>query len=396
MTNQMSLFGECLIDAPLTEGIKYAGSKLKLLPKILELAKKTGAKTVLDGFSGTTRVSQALAKLGYRVICNDIAVWSEVFGKCYLLNHCDRAAYADLIIHLNGQKPRDGWFTHNYGAKPNGKTTADAALKKPWQAHNTRKLDAIREEIDRLTLSEVEKAVALSSLILALDRVDSTLGHFVSYLRDWSPRSFNELRLEVPRVFVNTEEHQVVRQDVFSLANSAVDLAYYDPPYGSNNEKMPPSRVRYASYYHVWTSIILNDRPELFGKALRRKDTSDTVATTVFEEFRRNPVTGRFIAVEAIERLIKNTRARWVILSYSSGGRATADELNDVLHQNGSIVEVVELDYKRNVMADMKWTNDWIREADGPNREFLFLLEKTETTGGGGPYKECDITKRCT
>ena len=394
MTDQMSLFGDCLIDAPLTEGIKYAGSKLKLLPKILELAQKAGAKTVLDGFSGTTRVSQAFAKRGYRVICNDIAVWSEVFGKCYLLNRCDRIAYSDLIEHLNGQKPRDGWFTLHYGATPNGKTTADAVLKKPWQAHNTRKLDAIREEIDNLSLSEVERAVALTSLILALDRVDSTLGHFVSYLKDWSPRSFNELRLEVPRVFVNTDEHQVVRQDVFSLAESAVDLAYYDPPYGSNNEKMPPSRVRYASYYHVWTSIILNDRPELFGKALRRKDTSDTVATSVFEEFRRNPITNRFIAVEAIERLIKDTQARWIILSYSSGGRATADELNEVLHQNGSIVEVVELDYKRNVMAEMKWTNDWIREADGPNREFLFLLQKNGTTGGGSPCENRDISKR--
>ena len=377
MTDQMTLFGGRLIDVPSTEGIKYAGSKLKLLPKILELVARTGAKTVLDGFAGTTRVSQALAKRGYRVICNDIAVWSEVFGKCYLLNRCDRAAYSDLIEHLNSQKPTDGWFTEHYGATPNGEPRPDSALKKPWQTRNTRKLDAIREEIDKLSLSETEEAVALTSLILALDRVDSTLGHFVSYLRDWSPRSFNELHLEVPRVFVNTHEHQVVRQDIFSLAQSAVDLAYYDPPYGSNNEKMPPSRVRYASYYHVWTTIILNDRPKLFGKALRRKDTSDTVAPSVFEEFRRNPVTDRFIAVEAIERLIKNTHARWIILSYSSGGRATADELNAVLQENGTLVEVVELDYKRNVMAEMKWTNDWIRDADGPNREFLFLLEKS-------------------
>jgi adenine-specific DNA-methyltransferase len=396
MTDQRSLFGDCLVDPPLTEGIKYAGSKLKLLPKILELVAKTGAHTVLDGFAGTTRVSQALATRGYRVTCNDIAVWSEVFGKCYLLNRAERRTYAGLIEHLNRQTPRDGWFTEHYGAMPNGKATPNASLKKPWQAHNTRKLDGIREEIDRLGLSDVEKAVALTSLILALDRVDSTLGHFVSYLKDWSPRSFNELRLEVPRVWVNTDEHRVFRKDVFSLADSSVDLAYYDPPYGSNNEKMPPSRVRYASYYHVWTSVILNDRPEVFGKSLRRKDTSDTVAATVFEEFRRNPATGRFIAVEAIERLIKNTQARWIILSYSSGGRATADELNQVLHQNGSVVEVVELDYKRNVMADMKWTNDWIRDAEQPNREFLFLLEKNGTMGRSDPSNGCDITKRCT
>jgi adenine-specific DNA-methyltransferase len=387
MTEQMSLFGDYIVDPPSTEGIKYAGSKLKLLAKILELAKRTGAKTVLDGFSGTTRVSQAFAKRGYRVISNDIAVWSEVFGKCYLLNRSERTAYADLIEHLNGQNPTNGWFTQHYGAEPNGKTTLDAPLKKPWQVHNTRKLDAIREEIDHLSLSDIEKAVALTSLILALDRVDSTLGHFVSYLKDWSPRSFKELRLEVPRVFVNTDDHQVLRQDVFSLAASAVDLAYYDPPYGSNNEKMPPSRVRYASYYHIWTTIILNDQPDLFGKALRRKDTSDTVASSVFEEFRRNPATNRFIALEAIERLIKNAKARWIILSYSSGGRATADELNEVLQRNGVIVEAVEFNYKRNVMADMKWTSDWIREAEVPNREFLFLVEKN------GPAEGCKAEK---
>ena len=33
-----------------TEGIKYAGSKLKLLPHILRLAQKVQPQTVFDGF----------------------------------------------------------------------------------------------------------------------------------------------------------------------------------------------------------------------------------------------------------------------------------------------------------------------------------------------------------
>ena len=69
---QLGLFDNFVGDAPPTEGIKYAGSKLKLLPHILQLVKKVNPKTILDGFSGTTRVSQALAKRGYRVLCNDI------------------------------------------------------------------------------------------------------------------------------------------------------------------------------------------------------------------------------------------------------------------------------------------------------------------------------------
>lgn len=377
MTGQLALFNDFVVDVPATEGIKYAGSKLKLLPAILELVQKTTAKTVLDGFSGTTRVSQALAKRGYTVLCNDIAVWSEVFGTCYLLNKRRREEYRDLIEHLNSVPPIDGWFTEHYGGDPNGGSSIQGdGLKKPWQRHNTRRLDAIRQEIETLGLGKVDKAVALTSLILAMDRVDSTLGHFASYLNKWSPRSYNELHLTVPQLFITNVEHQVFRREIFDLVSEVhADLAYFDPPYGSNNEKMPPSRVRYASYYHIWTSVCLYDKPELFGKVKRRKDTSDKVAASVFEEFRKDD-DGHYVAVRAIERLLKMTSARWVILSYSSGGRATADELNDVVRRNGRLLEVVEIDYKKNVMAGMKWANEWLRDAEEPNREFLFLIER--------------------
>ena len=373
----LPLFDDIVVDAPSTEGIKYAGSKLKLLPYILDLTQRTKSRIILDGFSGSTRVSQAFAKSGYKVISNDISIWSKFFGICYLLNHESRNYYSKLIKHLNSVPPRDGWFTEHYGGQPNGGVAVQHdGLKKPWQIHNTRKLDGIREEIDKLSLSPIEKAVSLTSLILALDRVDNTLGHFVSYLKNWSSRSFNQLHLEVPKLFASSGDNEVICDDIFNIAHREVDLAYLDPPYGSNNEKMPPSRIRYASYYHLWTTICLNDEPELFGKAKRRRDTSDTIAGSVFEEFKKNSVSGRFIAVEAIERLIQSIAARWIILSYSSGGRATADELNDILDTNGNVLDVIEIDYRRNVMASMKWTNKWLQDGDSSNREYLFLIDK--------------------
>ena len=359
------------LKTPPTEGIKYAGSKLKLLPHILQLAQKVNPQTVFDGFSGTTRVSQAFAQSGYRVIANDIAVWSKVFGDCYLLNPFPHKHYKDLIDHLNAIPGRHGWFTEHYAGhpKPNG-------LKKPWQRHNTLKLDAIREEIENLSLSPQQKAVALTSLILAMDEVDSTMGHYASYLNDWSPRSYKQMKLTVPKLIPKTREHETHRADIFDVVSSVdADLAYYDPPYGSNNDKMPPSRVRYASYYHLWSSICLFDNPPLFGKAKRRADTADGLSASVFEEFRKNG-SGRFIVVEAIERLLRETKCRNIILSYSSGGRATADELNEVIRSAGKLVEVVEVDYKRNVMGGMRWTHQWVRDAEQRNREFLFLIEK--------------------
>ena len=373
----LSLFDDIIIDAPPTEGIKYAGSKLRLLPHILQLIRKVDAKSILDGFSGTTRVSQALAREGYTVICNDIATWSYIFGSCYLLSQKDRESYLPLIEHLNSVTPVDGWFTEHYGGYPHdGSATQKDGRKKPWQIHNTRKLDAIRQEIDRLNLNQTDKNVALTSLMLALDRVDSSLGHFASYLKDWSPRSYGELLLKVPQIFPSSKSHQVHQSDIRNLVSqTSVDFAYFDPPYGSNNEKMPPSRIRYEAYYHVWKSVCLFDKPPLFGKANRRKDSSDRVAASVFEEYRRSS-NGKYIAVEAISDLIKRTQAQWILLSYSSGGRATTEELNEVLNSHGKLREVVEISHKRNVMANMRWTNDWVKDSEKPNREFLFLLEK--------------------
>jgi adenine-specific DNA-methyltransferase len=375
----LSLFENQIFDVPKTEGIKYAGSKLKLLPHILQLVKKTNAKTVFDGFAGTTRVSQALAQSGYRVVSSDISVWSKTFATCYLLNSRPREYYTKLINHLNSLKGIDGWFTEHYGGDPNdGSSIGNDGLKKPWQRHNTRRLDAIRSEIDSLNLPEIEKSVLLTSLILALDSVDSTLGHFASYLNEWSSRSYNTLQLKVPNLSGNSQGHQVLSGDIFDVLPSVEsDLAYFDPPYGSNNEKMPPSRVRYSAYYHVWTTVCLNDKPELFGKVKRRCDTSDKVSGSVFEEFRKNP-DGSYVAVGAIHKLLRSANARYIILSYSSGGRATAAELNECISDIGRTIEILEIDYKKNVMAGMQWTKEWIKEAEEPNREFLFLIEKKD------------------
>ncbi|HAX61449.1 MAG TPA: DNA methyltransferase [Elusimicrobia bacterium] len=363
-----------------TEGIKYTGSKRLIIPYILELIKTLNVKTVLDGFSGTTRVSQALKKSGYTVFSNDTSVWSKVFAECYLMNRKPPDYYLPIISHLNKLKGRHGWFSENYGGKPNGGSSVQGDGKKRiWQVHNTMKLDAIREEIDNIAKNEIEKSVLLTSLILAMDKIDSTLGHQVSYLREWAPRSYSTMKMEVPKLIIDDKDHKVFQKDIFELIkNIKVDLAYFDPPYGSSNEKMPPSRVRYASYYHIWKTICLNDKPNLVGASNRREDASDTISSSVFEDFRKTE-NGKYIVSEAIKKLIVNTSARYVILSYSNEGRSTYNEIIEMFDDLKLKYDVLEIDYKKNVMAGMVWTKEWLNgtaENNQRNIEYLFFISR--------------------
>lgn len=354
-----------------TEGIKYAGSKLKLLPYIMDVCKELDSvHTILDGFSGTTRVAQAFAQQNYQVTANDISDWSEIFATCYLKANNPISYYQQMLDYLNSLTGYDGWFSEHYGGTEN-------TSKKPFQLKNTRKLDAIRDEIEKLGLSFEDKSVILTSLILALDEVDSTLGHYASYLSKWSARSFKDLFLKIPKKFPITRQHQVVRGDIFSLLPAQEwDLAYFDPPYGSNNEKMPSSRIRYNAYYHLWTTVIRHDKPTLFGKVNRRVDSRDLKNPSPFESYQKEK-DGGFIALKTLDRLIKQTPARYILLSYSSSGRASQQNLLDILSSYGKIRKVLEIDYKQNIMAQMRYTHEWVKPLDGKKHfEYLFLLEK--------------------
>ena len=92
------------------------------------------------------------------------------------------------------------------------------------------------------------------------------------------------------------------------------------------------------------------------------------------EEFRKDE-DDKYIAMRALHKLMENTKARYILLSYSSGGRTTKKELNNIIDEIGTLLEFIEINYKRNVMANMRWTNDWIND-NGKHCEYLFLIRK--------------------
>src|SRR5439155_2920898 len=176
-------------------------------------------------FSGTSRVAHALKARGYRVHANDHNAFAATLATTYV--QADRrrwlAPAERLVAELNAVPGEPGWFTETFCVR-----------SRYLQPMNGARVDAIRERIARLSLEPELEAIALVSLMEAADRVDSTTGVQMAYLKQWSARSHQPLRLRVPELLDGTG-----CASCFDAARAAreveADLAYLDPPYNQHS-----------------------------------------------------------------------------------------------------------------------------------------------------------------
>jgi adenine-specific DNA-methyltransferase len=333
--------------------VKYIGSKRKLVPVIVQTAcELPGVKTVCDLFAGTTRVGQGLKGAGFEALSNDLATYSETLGRAYIATDArcaDVPRLQGLIDHLNGLTPIDGFFTETYCRK-----------SRYFQPDNGMRIDAIRTELDRQDLSASERAILLTALLLAADRVDSTTGLQMAYLKNWSPRSYQTLKLTLPELLEGPG--QVARQDANQLAKSLSDsdLVYIDPPYNQHS---------YFGNYHIWETLVRNDRPEVYGVACKRLDCRE----------KRSRYNSRIHCREAFSQLIADlskAKDRWLLVSFNSEGYLSPDEIMEILRSAGEVARR-SLDYKRYVGAQIGIYNPQGEKVGKPthfrNREWLFL-----------------------
>ena len=350
-----------------TQSIRYSGSKQKIIDRIIELIPKD-VSNILDGFTGSTRVAQALKKKCYNVDTCDLAIYSKVLSNCYIVNNRQRLDLIKIIDHLNSLKPCHGYFSENYGGVGNNSIQKDGK-KRIWQMHNANKLDSIREEIDNITDNEIDKSILLTSLMLSLDKVSNDLGHQVSYLKDWSKRSYEKIKLEIPNLIVSNGKYNSYQQDIFNNNNS-YDLIYIDPPYGTNNIKTKTTRVRYASYYHLWTTICLNDKPKVVGASNRRYDvSSDSLpnAINVFEHLDYNKV------FNSIRELLK-LNSKYFIFSYNNKSKIKIDDLIDLFSENNNLIKIEKFKHAENNQKNLTKNKKFLGDLT-QNYEYLFLVK---------------------
>lgn len=308
--------------------IKYLGSKRRLVPVLGEMFAASGATTALDLFTGTTRVAQEFKRRGGTVTTLDSARYSEAFARCYIetdRDAVDLEALTETLAKLDALDGYPGYFTETF-------CTSSRYL----QPENGARVDAIRDALEADYRDSPLFPVLLTSLIEAADRVDSTVGLQMAYLKQWAPRASKRLTLRVPELLPGSGT--AVRGDAVELTSGlgAFDLAYLDPPYNQH---------RYFTNYHVWETLVAWDRPEHYGIACKRVDARDDETKSAFNRKREMPVALR-ACIEAVD-------ARLVILSYNDESWIALDELIEIGAGRGGRVEALAFDSARYVGAQI-------------------------------------------
>lgn len=309
--------------------IKYLGSKRLFVGVLGDIAEAVGARTALDLFTGTTRVAQELKGRGLHVTAADVASYSAVFSDCYIATDADAVDPEEVQAALDELAALPG--TRGYV------TEVFCEQARYFQPHNGMRIDAIRDAIERDHPDGPLRPILLTALLDAADRVDSTTGLQMAYLKGWAPRSYDDLTFRRPLLLPGPGRTVLGDAHDTATALERVDLAYLDPPYNQH---------RYFTNYHVWETLIRWDAPEHYGVACKRIDARDEATKSVFNRKREMPV--------ALENLIKVVDAEVVVVSYNDESWVDAEDMTRWLRDAGhEEVGLLAFDARRYVGAQI-------------------------------------------
>jgi len=309
---------------------RYLGSKYKLIPLIKKVVNNECRPflTFADVFAGTGVVADAFNSENTKIIVNDILYSNYIIYNAFFSNESyDMEKIRKLINQLNNIKPRhDNYFSINFGDTY-------------FSYENALKIGEIRETIEDWANSNLinfrEKAILVTSLIYAMDKVANTCGHYDAF-RKTIDTGATPIHLLLPYIkdYANNN-NEIYRTDANLLVRKIkADIIYIDTPYNSR---------QYSDLYHLLENVAKWEKPEVVGVAKKMVDRSDIKSAYCTKK-----------APIVFKDLIDQCNCKYIIVSYNNmaqkgDGRSNAkindDEIIEILQSRGKI-KIYDTNYK--------------------------------------------------
>lgn len=333
---------------------RYIGSKARMLNFIDDVIKKEKIEfsSFFDLFGGTGIVGDYFNNQKTKVYVNDLLKSNYLSYLAWFGNDkIDRKKLENIINKYNSlSNLKNNYFSVNFGDTY-------------FSNNNCKRIGYIREDIENKYLNNEintrERAILITSLLYAMDKIANTVGHYDAYRKNGNLDKKLELCMLNLKSNINNKNNKIFNEDSNELVrNIKADVVYIDPPYNSR---------QYSDAYHLLENVATWEKQEVFGVAKKMK---------------RNGIKSKYCSVSAplaFKDLIENINAKYIIVSYNNmgtkgAGRSQAkisdEDIMNTLRMKGK-VKVYETDFNQ--------FNTGKTHIDG-HKERLFVCKVGKTT----------------
>lgn len=297
---------------------RYLGNKFKLLDFIAKVVSEncSDISTVADIFAGTGAVASAFANK--TISTNDLLYSNYLCNIAWFGNETVRLHFLEELIN---EYNRNIAFEKNY--------MTDNFSDTYFSNKDCSKIGVVREDIKQKYLvgiiNDRERAILVTSLIYAMDKIANTCGHYDA----WHRGTTFKRHLILPMLNVpveNKQNNRCFNENANELVRHIqADLIYLDPPYNSR---------QYSDTYHLLENVARWQKPTVYGVARKmdrqnlKSDYCTTRATIAFED------------------LITHCHCKYILLSYNnmaskgnarSNARISDEDILRILNSKGDV-----------------------------------------------------------
>ena len=309
---------------------RYLGSKYRMINFIKETLEKEKIEysSFLDLFGGTGIVGDFFNEKKIKVYVNDLLKSNYISYLAWFGNQkIDKKKIRSYIEKYNSLNDLDeNYFSQNFSGTY-------------FSNENCKKIGYIREDIEEnYTLDNInvrERAILITSLLYAMDKIANTVGHYDAYRKNGDLDKKLELCMLDLKSNINNKNNKIFNEDSNDLVrNLKADVVYIDPPYNSR---------QYSDAYHLLENVAMWEKNDVFGVA---------------KKMQRNGIKSKYCSVSAplaFKDLIENINAKYIIVSYNNMGnkgagrsqaKITDDEILSILRKKGK-VKIYETEFNQ-------------------------------------------------